>query len=228
VLEAVTLGIAGVLRPRGDVWADRLAAVAEELSRRGFPGDRFRVHALERLHRSGERAVVTRTLSDLQIRLSSEEVRRLVRLSRHPVRCPAASSRQRAALGRLASRYRIAFLEAGPLETLDLYLRGLGLRDFPERCLGTAQLGRQAEPPSALAFRWLAERLELRPDECLYVAGSGSMQAAATRAGWQVLGLHEIPPVGLDRLDPEDRADILDLTDGGGSASASAPEDRGA
>lgn len=225
--EAVALGIVGVLRSQRDVWADGVNAVAEELSSRGLPGESFRRLALERLHASGERALVTRTLSALEIRLPAVETRRLVRVARQALPSRTISRPQRAALARLASRHRLAFLDAGPPEEMERLLRRLGVADLGVRRLWTGSLGGQASPPSPLAFRWLAQRLDCRPAECVYGAGGEALAEGARRAGWQVLGLHETPPRGAEGLDPEFLADLAEVTASAVSSQAGVQDPAG-
>lgn len=48
-------------------------------------------------------------------------------------------------------------------------------------------LGRQARPPSALPFRWLARKWALRSSECAFLTRSRWAGTGAARAGWHVL-----------------------------------------
>lgn len=103
-------------------------------------------------------------------------------------------------LRNLAARYRLAFLEAGDPDSLEAMARKVGLCTLAERRLWTGSLGGQARPPSALPFRWLAERMELRPTECLYVAGDPDLYRGARRARWLAIPAPQAGTVDLDDL----------------------------
>jgi len=92
----------------------------------------------------------------------------------------------RAALRDLASHFVVGFLDRGEPDVLDAVLSRLQLQDLGIRRLWTARLGDLARPPRRLAFRWLGERLGIRPSSCLYVAGSSAAWTAAVAAGWNV------------------------------------------
>ncbi len=84
---------------------------------------------------------------------------------------------------------RLAVVDSGSGHRMDRWLAHLGIGDWFERRLWTADLGRDARPPRPLAFRWIASRIDVAAHDCLYVAGRAELAAAAQHAGWQVLHL---------------------------------------
>lgn len=186
MLEAVVLGVVGVLLPREALWRARIAAVATRLERHGIPRAAFERAARLELRQAGGRSPVSRALARLDHRLPAELERQLVLtwMATIPATAPrAADSRAFRCLG---ERYRVALLDDGDATGLEAWVESQGLADLVPERLWMDRLGRQARPPSRLAFHWLERRLGLRPQECLYLAGSSSLQRAARSAGWRV------------------------------------------
>ncbi|MFQ5600965.1 MAG: hypothetical protein ACE5G2_10495 [Candidatus Krumholzibacteriia bacterium] len=186
MLEAVVLGVAGVLVPRQRFWEAGIEAAARCLEASEIRRATFRPAALRRLRRCGPRSLISRSLRDLNLEIPAARVREAILAARAARPRVSPDAHQRSALRHLASGFRLACLDAGEPSSLDETLRALGLDDLPEYCLWVARLGGQAQAPSRLGFRWLEERLELRPAACLYVTGSADLTRGAARAGWRV------------------------------------------
>ncbi|UCE03977.1 MAG: hypothetical protein JSW67_07320 [Candidatus Latescibacterota bacterium] len=183
MIEAVILGVRGVLVPAAKLREAAIEAAADALATQGVPRRPFCSAAAERLDRFGPRALVSRSLRDLGLRVDGRAARGAVMAARSA--CPRLQPDPsiRALLGQFATTYRLALLDEGPVAALESCLCDLGIRDLVERCVWTEQLGRDAAPPSAFAFRWLLQRCDLRPRECFYVAPSPRLRQAARAAG---------------------------------------------
>ncbi len=118
--------------------------------------------------------------------------------SPHAPQLPA--SPQRAALRALCAGVRLACLDVGPPETLDTVVERFGLTARAERCVWTDGLGRDVRPPRPGAFRWLAARLDTRPNDIVYVAGSATTAQAAERAGWRCVRVGSDEGGDIERL----------------------------
>jgi FMN phosphatase YigB (HAD superfamily) len=214
MIEAVILSVRGVLVPEAKLREAAIEAAANALATQGVPARPFRRVAAERLARFGPRALVSRTLRDLGLRVDARAARRAVIAARSA--CPRLHPDPsiRALLGQFAATYRLALLDEGPVPALESCLLDLGIGNLVERRVWTEQLGRDAAPPSAFAFRWLLQRCDLRPRECLCVAGSPRLRQAARAAGCR-----SWPPVDPGSESAGGAADLeclLETLDAGG------------
>jgi hypothetical protein len=208
MLEAVFLGVRGVLLPRPAFETAFIEAAATAFVAHGVPRDAFRAAARRRLAQTGPRALLSLSLQDLRIQLAPELVRATWLKARRAVPAVEEPSSFCAALRDLARRFEVGFVDAGPPEVLDGVLQGLRLDALPCRRLWTEWLGRLARPPRGLAFRWLTRRLGVRPSLCLYIAGTPTAWSAATEAGWSVWA-----PEGLTSDRPVDPWQLVDAVD---------------
>lgn len=203
MIEAVVLGVGGVLQPRTALWGAEVDAACRWLDARGLPAARLRAAAAS-LRGRGHRADIGSCVQTAALGLPGRAARDLLVAARRAVPDQDAPG-IRADLVRLRLDHRLAFLDQGDGSRMDAWLARLGVGDLGERRLWTGDLGLQAHPPRPLPFRWLARRLDLPSDRCLYVPGTADLQLAARRAGWRVW--EAAPP-------PADRAiDLAGLTD---------------
>jgi FMN phosphatase YigB (HAD superfamily) len=185
LVQAVVMGIGGVLSPWAALADAEVDAAAAWLERRGFEADGF-VAAARRRH--GEPAWLGRALADAGVRLDLGARRELVLRTRTaPPR--AQTSPHRGAIAALGRSVRVAALDSGLSVRMEAWVQALGLADVFRHRLWTEDLGLAARPPRPLAFRFIARQLDLRPVDCLYVAGHPTLAAAAQRAGFQVVAL---------------------------------------
>lgn len=186
MVEVIVLGVAGVLQPVDAAWAAEVAAALQDLARNGLPAADFERRAWARM-RAGEPAPLARAVRDRAPHWPPARVRALLQTVRDAV--PARTNGPHLdALRFLRASHRLALLDRGPASRMEAWVAGLGVADLVGRRLWTDDLGAQARPPRSLAFRWLAERLDLRPRECLYVPGTSLLRQAALGAGWRVWG----------------------------------------
>jgi len=186
-VEAIVLGIRGVFVPEDAFrWAG-IEAAGRSLTAVGIDPARFGAAARLRLRRAGPRSIISRTINDLCQRVPADAAHAAEREAALAVPRLGTGQRQQLTLRYLASAARIAVLEHGSTQVLETLAERLGLVGIAERRLWTDQLGRIGRPPSAFAFRWLARRLDLAPDQLCYVAGGTDMACAASRAGWRCI-----------------------------------------
>jgi FMN phosphatase YigB (HAD superfamily) len=185
VIQAVVLGVGGVLAPVAAIGHAEIAAAADWLDARGHRGTEFRRAAAQRY---GMPAWVAVALRDAGIALAPADRARLVLACRDAIPA-AAPSPHRAALRALSARWVTGALDCGPRRRLDGWFDRLGLDDLLRHRLCTEELGLAGRPPRPTAFRFMQRRLDLRPAECAYVAGTHALALAATTAGWRVLEL---------------------------------------
>ncbi len=198
-VETLVLGVRGVLVAEIDFQRAAIAAAARSLEPAGVDPRRFERAAHARLLTQGPTALVSRTLRDLDAHPGSARERRAVCAARRAVpELPA--SPQRAALRALCAGVRLACLDVGPPETLDTVVERFGLTARAERCVWTDGLGRDVRPPRPGAFRWLAARLDTRPNAIVYVAGSATTAQAAERAGWRCVRVGSDEGGDIERL----------------------------
>ncbi len=186
MLDAVILGVSGVLVPSAAFGLAALELAASRLARYGVPPARFldAVQSRHALH--GSKALIARTLNDMQVQISPALVREVVVAARDAVPNPSVDVWTLDALRDLSARRTVGFFDRGSPVAMDACLARWGLSSFKPSSLWAEQLGAAAAPPRPFAFRWLSRRLEVPPHHCLHVAGARDSRAAARRAGWQV------------------------------------------
>ncbi len=181
MLEAVILGVRGVMVPTAAFEHAGIEAAAAVLATLGVCPRSFRRAARRRLDQDGPVSLISRTINDLELRLTPGAVRPAV-LAAREARPPCERDPQwQAVLSELGRRFRLALLDAGCADSLEGLREALGLAQL--RALWTEKLGTAASPPSPLAFRWLARCLDVRPSGCLHVAGTRAAWNGARRAG---------------------------------------------
>ena len=196
MLDAVILGVQGVLVPSLSFQQAAIGAAAQRLAAEGVPPALFHAAAERRLAVTGPRALVSRTLSDLDCTLPPHRVRAAVLAARQAVPCFALETEVRQALLALGGRTVLGFCDSGSPAVMDALLDRLGLSRLAGTRLWTDSLGWSARPGRCLPFRWLARRLALPPAACLHVAMAPPQRDAARRAGWQVWPEDPTPAAG--------------------------------
>ena len=186
MVEAVGLGVRGVLVPLAAFRLAGIEAATRYLEPHGVPAADFRRAAREQLRLHGPRGLISRSLWDLHLELPAATQRQAVLRARAAVPLVQEIAGLRALLAEVAAHHRVTFVDGGDPEVLDAVLVRLGLDALPARRLWTRRLGRDVSPPRPFAFRWLAERWGLRPHLCLYLAGVSAGWQAARQAGWRV------------------------------------------
>ncbi len=195
MLDAVILGVQGVLVPNRSFQQAAIAAAAQRLAAEGVPPALFLAAAERRLAATGPRALVSRTLRDLDCTLPPQRVRAAVLAARHAIPAFVLDPEARQALLALAARCQLGFLDSGSPAVMDALLDRCNLGRLVTTRLWAESLGWCARPGRCLAFRWLARRLALPPSACVHVAQPGPQREAARRAGWQVWP-HDPTPTG--------------------------------
>jgi FMN phosphatase YigB (HAD superfamily) len=186
MLEAVVVGVVGVLLPREALWRARIAAVATCLERHGIPRAAFERAALLEMRSGREHSPVSRALARLDRRLAAALERQLVLTWTRTMPATPPRAADSLALRCLGERHRVALLDDGDATGLETWIESQGLAGVIRERLWIDRLGQQARPPSRLAFHWLERRLGLRPQECLYLAAGPQLLRAAQSAGWRV------------------------------------------
>ena len=120
------------------------------------------------------------------------------------------------ALSRLRSEYRLGILTDGHLETQRNKIRALGLTERVEAILYSDELGRDCWKPSPAPFSAIMKRLDVRGDQCVYIADNPSKDfSGARQLGWQTVHIRR--PDGMYADLPADAdssiATIGDLED---------------
>ena len=195
MLDAVILGVQGVLVPSRSFQQAAIAAAAQRLAVEGVPAALFHAAAEHRLAAHGPCALVSRTLRDLDCSLPPQRVRAAVLAAREAVPSFVLEPEARQALLALAARCHLGFLDGGSPAVMDALLDRCGLNRLTITRLWAESLGWCARPGRCLPFRWLARRLALLPSACVHVAPLGPQREAARRAGWQVWP-HDPAPTG--------------------------------
>jgi FMN phosphatase YigB (HAD superfamily) len=194
MLQAVVLGIGGVLGAWETLRQAEIDAACAWLSAQGIASERFAA-AAQRRH--GQPAWVTRALADSHCHLPSGACRELVLATRAAIPA-AAPTPHRAGLVDLARRHVLGALDCGPRLRLERWSERLGVADLFRHRLCTDDLGGAAQPPRVAAFRFLARQLDLRAAECLYLAGAPAVARAARAAGWHVVAFAMPPGADFD------------------------------
>src|SRR5262245_60290401 len=179
MLDAVILGVQGVLVPSRSFEQAAIAAAAHRLAAEGVPPGLFHAAAERRLAASGPRALVSRTLRDLDRSLPPQRVRAAVLAAREAVPSFVLESEARQALLALAARCQLGFFDSGSPAVMDALLDRCGLGRLVTTRLWAESLGWCARPGRCLPFRWLARRLALSPASCVHVAQPGPQREAA-------------------------------------------------
>jgi FMN phosphatase YigB (HAD superfamily) len=194
MLQAVVLGFSGVLASWDAVRRGEIAAATAGLS----PCDTARAaFAAAAGRRHGEPAWIARALVDAGIPVEAALGRQLVLAARSAPPLPEPHL-HRDALRSLARRYVVGLLDGGVRERMEAWLEASGMADLFRHRLCIEDLGACARPPRPTAFRFLARRLDLAPQECLYAAGTAALAEAAATAGWHVVRFEAPPAATFD------------------------------
>jgi len=211
MLDAVILGVSGVLVPSRAFDHAALELAANRLARHGVSASRFLEAGRSRQALHGPKALIARTLRDLELDLSPALVRQAVLAAREAVPTASIDVGTLDALRDLSARRIVGFFDCGSPAALDACLARWGLRGFRPSSLWAQELGAAASPPRALPFRWMSRRLGVPAPHCLHVAGARESRESARRAGWSVWPSRppsETAPVDLWQLvDWIDRAE---------------------
>ncbi len=212
MLDAVILGVSGVLIPRAVFDQAALELAANRLARHGVSPSRFLEagHSRQILH--GPKALIARTLQDMKLHLSPALVRQAVLAARDAVPTASIDVWTLDALRDLSARRTVGFFDRGSPAALDACLARWGLSGFKPSSLWAEELGAAASPPRALPFRWLSRRLDVPAARCLHVAGARDSRQSAHRAGWSVWPSR--PPSETATLDLWQLVDWIDGTEG--------------
>lgn len=212
MLDAVILGVAGVLVPSAAFGQAALEQAANRLARHGVSPARFLDAVRSRQAVHGSKALIARTLSDMHLDISPALVRQVIVAAREAVPKPSVDVWTLDALRDLSARRTVGFFDRGSPLALDACLARWGLSGFKRSSLWAEELGAAASPPRPFAFRWLSRRLEVPPNHCLHVAGTRDSREAARRAGWQVWP--QRPPSETAMLDLWQLVDWIDCAEG--------------
>jgi FMN phosphatase YigB (HAD superfamily) len=210
-LEAVVLGVIGVLQSREALRRAQVEAAVAHLRSSGFAPESFPTPALGQLEDGNRPLRVSRALRATGVILPAAIERQVVRAAANAYPRTVLAPEHRQALKQLRVRFRLALLDDGEGARMDPWVRSLGLDSLFERQLWTSDLCRQARSPSPYPFRWLADRFGLRPKECMYVSGAQGLRRAATAAGWRVI--EETHSGNVETIDLNALADRLDALD---------------
>jgi len=212
MLDAVILGVSGVLVPGAAFCHAALELAAVRLARHGVSPAKFldAAHTRHALH--GSKALIARTLHDIGVRLSPDLVRQVVVAARQAAPMPSIDVWTLDALRDLSARRTVGFFDCGNPVALDACLAHWGLLGFKASSLWAGELGAAASPPRTLAFRWLSRRLDVPGARCLHVAGTGDSREAARRAGWRVWPSR--PPCETATVDLWQLVDWIDGAEG--------------
>lgn len=105
------------------------------------------------------------------------------------------------ALTRLRGRYKLGLITDGPAVSQWAKIDALGLRGRLDEIIITAELGAQHAKPHPRAFELMAERLDVAPAACVYVADNPAKDFIAPNAlGWTTVQI--VRPDGIYRDEP--------------------------
>ena len=194
MLEAVGLGVRGVLVPQLTFWMAGIQAASSVLESHGIQAEQFELAAGRRVRRDGPRGLISRCLRDLKAAPPTWAQRQAVLAARGAVPAVGDLGWLRTLLAAVATDHQLGFVDNGVPEVMDAVLDRLGLGALPARRVWTRSLGLDVALPRPFAFRWLAERWGLRPQACLYVAGTRAGWEAARQARWRVEPSRSLDP----------------------------------
>ena len=106
-----------------------------------------------------------------------------------------------AALKRLRGRCKLGVISDGFLAAQSAKIDALGLRGRVDEIILTDDLGREFWKPHPRAFELMTERLNVAPEQCVYVADNPAKDFIAPRAlGWRAIRI--VRPEGVYRDRP--------------------------
>ena len=122
-------------------------------------------------------------------------------------------------LTQLRGTFKLGLISDGPLDTQRNKIDALGLRGRFDEIIITSELGSNRGKPDPTAFKLMAQRLEIEPAACLYVADNPAKDFLAPNAlGWTTVqitrpdGIYRAIPPAPDVI-PSDRIETLNDLD---------------
>lgn len=112
----------------------------------------------------------------------------------------------RTTLREIVSHMPLVLLERGPFDALEEWAKATGVADIATFRLWSNRLGRQANPPSRLPFRFIHRRIDVAPRQCLYAGCDEATLFAAERAGCCTWDIRLAAPKNV----PDDVVDLVD------------------
>jgi len=114
--------------------------------------------------------------------------------------------RLRTTLRGIASHTSLVLLERGPFDALEEWSQATGVADIATFRLWSDRLGRQANPPSRLPFRFIHRRIDVAPGQTLYAGCDQATLFAAKRSGCSTWDISLAAPENVP-------GEVVDLVD---------------
>lgn len=109
----------------------------------------------------------------------------------------------------LKGRYHLGLISDGPVVSQRRKWDALGIARFFDKVIFTDEMGREFWKPNPWAFQEMADRFDLQPEECVYVADNPQKDFIGPHeVGWRAIGIRRPGAIHTDPGSEQDQPDI--------------------